>query len=68
MRIKLELANMSADSLKKINEIMSISKNSSDDQSSESSQESIIELRKQLLSSIKEQTMATLQTHAKDTR
>lgn len=31
MRMKLELANMSADSLKKINEIMSISKNSSDD-------------------------------------
>ena len=37
MRMKLELANMSADNLKKINEIMSIQKNTSDDKSSESS-------------------------------
>lgn len=37
MKMKLELANMSADNLKKINEIMSIQKNTSDDKSSESS-------------------------------
>ena len=37
MRMKLELANMSADNLKKINEIMSIQKSTSDDKSSESS-------------------------------
>ena len=37
MKMKLELANMSADNLKKINEIMSIQKSTSDDKSSESS-------------------------------